>query len=259
MAVAGAASAAPMERVMTEAVRIARPHIPRAVVAWTTLVVSSAVAVGALALAGGWFPEARASSAEAVREWRVHPERPVSARADASTRVLRVAPKDAPLAAGRWRAVVVHFSGTPAGDAMLLDRVHTAAGLSGLGHHFVIGNGQGMEDGLVLAGPRWDRQQPGAHAALGWRATVASNDGATTASSWDADVLNRHAVSICLIGNPARRPATARQKAELAALVAELQRTLDIPPGAVLLASDLARAADGPGRPTTGPAAPGRH
>ncbi|MFM1935668.1 MAG: N-acetylmuramoyl-L-alanine amidase, partial [Planctomycetota bacterium] len=78
------------------------------------------------------------------------------------------------------------------------------------------------------------------------------------ASTWDADFLNRHAVSICLIGNPARRPATARQEAELAALVAELQRTLDIPPGAVLLASDLARAAGGPGRLATDGAPPGR-
>jgi hypothetical protein len=247
-----------MERVMPEAVRIARPHVPRAVVAWTALMLSSAVAVGALALAGGWSPAARASSAEAVREWRIDPQLPVSARAAASTRILRVTPKDAPLVAGRWRAVVVHFSGTPAGDAMLLDRLHTAAGLRGLGHHFVIGNGQGMEDGLVLAGPRWDRQQPGAHAAMGWRATVASNDGAAPASTWDADFLNRHAVSICLIGNPARRPATARQEAELAALVAELQRTLDIPPGAVLLASDLARAASGPERGATVGTAPVR-
>ena len=223
-----------------------RMRVPRAVVAWSALAASSAVAVGALALGGGWTSTMESSAAGGVQEWRGRPEAAVSARADAPTRVLRVMPKDAPLSADRWRGVVVHFSGTPAGDAILLDRLHTASGLSGLGHHFVIGNGQGMEDGMVVAGPRWDRQQPGAHAAKGWRVTVAAQGGVDRARTWDAEFLNRHAVSICLIGNPARRPTTAHQEAALAALLSELQGALGIPPEAVFFASDLVQAAARP-------------
>ena len=130
---------------------------------------------------------------------------------------------------GRWTSIVIHHSGQPGGTPESIEREHRGYGYASLGYHFLIGNGAGLEDGAIHAGPRWHRQQPGAHVA-------ARSEGATP----DADELNRTSIGICLVGNGNRREFTARQIRELIALVRRLQWELDIPGSAVHLHSDLA-------------------
>jgi hypothetical protein len=127
---------------------------------------------------------------------------------------------------------VIHESGTPAGDMASLERRHFQAGRAGLGFHFVVGNGQGMEDGLVGVGYRWDRQLPGAHAPAQWRASARGG-------MLDGAGLNESAIAICVIGNSDRRPWSDRQQRETANLVRALQRECGIPDEAVHVAREL--------------------
>jgi len=139
-------------------------------------------------------------------------------------------PREADVDRERWKAVVVHHSGSPAGDVESIERQHLSYGYASLGYHFVIGNGHGLGDGSVYVGTRWNRQQAGAHAA-----------GAR--SAW----MNEHAIAICLVGNGDRRPFTERQLRELSNLVRRLQDSLGIPATSVHLHSDLASVSS-PGR-----------
>lgn len=144
--------------------------------------------------------------------------RPVLAMAMVSTAGsdAGMAPREATLDRGRWNAIVIHHSGSPAGDSASIARLHGAGGLAGLGYHFVIGNGQGMDDGQVVAGYRWDHQLPGAHAVAG----MAMNAGAH--GPLDADALNRSAIAVCIVGNTDRRAPTEAQLRALRALIRSL-------------------------------------
>lgn len=124
----------------------------------------------------------------------------------------------------RWEAIVIHHSGSPAGDAETLDRMHQSFGLEGLGYHFVIGNGDGMGDGVIHVGYRWTDQKPGAHVI-----------GSADVSEW----YNRRSIGICLIGNGEARGFTERQMRSLARLVQDLQGRFDIPAERVVLHRDL--------------------
>ena len=77
----------------------------------------------------------------------------------------------------QWKFIYIHHSATPAGDARTLAR----AG-SGLCDHFVIGNGDGCQDGEIQVGPRWNHQQAPA-APLG------------------VDHIEPTCISICLVGD----------------------------------------------------------
>jgi hypothetical protein len=123
----------------------------------------------------------------------------------------------------RWQSIVIHHSGSPAGDAETLNRQHITYGLDGLGYHFVIGNGSGMGDGIIHIGYRWRRQLPGAH-ALGD----------------NAEWFNRNAIAICLIGNGDNRAFTDRQVESLVRLVRDLQSRLLIPAERVVLHREIA-------------------
>lgn len=215
-----------------------RVRPPRALVAACALVASSAAAVGTLSLSG---PGRAAGAAE----WVTPPEPPLAAVSPTPVaHGAGVLPRTAPLDARRWRAIVIHESGTPAGDMASIERRHWEAGRAGLGYHFVVGNGQGMEDGLVGIGYRWDRQLPGAHAPAAWRASA--RDG-----TLDGTGLNEAAIAICVIGNIDRRPLSDRQRRETQRLVRALQVECAIPDSAVHFARDLVRAAGG--RPAQGP------
>jgi len=200
---------------------------------------ASVVAVGALHAAGGI--SGRAGAALGGPSWKVasaQNESPLAAHVAASTSASpapRIMPRDAAVDRTRWRAIVIHDSGTPAGDVPSIERRHQQAGLAGLGFHFVVGNGQGMDDGEVAVGPRWERQLAGAHAARGWR-TPGGPRGATVL---DAAALNQSAIAICLVGRADRRPFTDRQCREVRALVRELQAEFGIPSEAVFVASQL--------------------
>ncbi|MBX3402833.1 MAG: N-acetylmuramoyl-L-alanine amidase [Phycisphaeraceae bacterium] len=132
-----------------------------------------------------------------------------------------------PLDPSRWKAIVIHHSGSLSGSPESIEREHEARSLRGLGHHLIIGNGRGMSDGEVHMGYRWLDQLPGAHAA-----------------GPDGDWYNHHAISICLVGDGTRRPFTPAQIRELRELTAAMCRELGIPPERVLLHSQVARVDD---------------
>jgi hypothetical protein len=142
-----------------------------------------------------------------------------------------VTPPTAPLDRARWSGIVIHHSALPAGDPDSMHRLHQGYGYQGLGYHFLIGNGHGMDDGAVHVGYRWAQQLPGAH-SLGP----------------DSEQHNQHSIGICLIGNGDRREFTPAQVAKLIDLVQGLQRELNIPASAVRLHRDLAPGQTSPGR-----------
>ncbi len=124
----------------------------------------------------------------------------------------------------RWRGIIIHHSGEPAGDADSMRRRHLSYGYRGMGYHFLIGNGNGLGDGVTHVGTRWVNQQPGAHCI-----------------GPDGDYHNQRSIGIALIGNGDRRPFTERQITELIRLVQQLQSELNLPPSAVYLHRDVAR------------------
>lgn len=128
-----------------------------------------------------------------------------------------------PVAGHAWNAIVIHHSASPVGSPESIDQQHRGMGLTGLGYHFVIGNGLGMGDGEVHVGYRWLDQLPGAH--------VAGPAGQS---------YNRTAVGVCLVGDGDRRPFSDAQMARLVELVSELMQQGGIPPERVYLHSDLA-------------------
>jgi N-acetyl-anhydromuramyl-L-alanine amidase AmpD len=132
-----------------------------------------------------------------------------------------------PVEKGRWTSIVIHHSGATYGTPASIEAEHRAMNLSGLGYHFVIGNGHGIGDGEVHVGYRWLDQLPGAH--------VAGPQG---------DRLNRTSIGICLVGDGHRHEFTQEQMTRLLDLVASLRATLDIPASQVYLHSDVAQVAD---------------
>jgi len=137
----------------------------------------------------------------------------------------------APITPGRWKAIVIHHSAKAAGSGQSIDEEHRQAGLSGLGHHFVIGNGRGnMEAGEIYVGYRWNRQEAGNHA-----------------KGSNADWYNQNAISICLVGDGDRKGFDGKQMERTAELVSALCRQLNIPAKNVVLHRDIAKVTD-PGR-----------
>jgi hypothetical protein len=201
-------------------------RLPRAVVVWCAFLAAGAGTVGLL------HATAPAERTPVVRSALTPSEAPSGSLSRASSdEAPRIVPRAA--AAGRWQAIVVYDSGSPAGDAASLERRHSRAGLAGLGHHFVIGNGQGMDDGQVAVGYRWDHQLPGAHAVDGMALHPPSG------MPLDAAALNRRAIAVCLIGNMDRRAPTDAQLRALHALVRSLRTEFGISADLVRFRSEL--------------------
>ena len=135
-----------------------------------------------------------------------------------------------PLDGARWKSIVIHHSGAPSGSPSGIESEHLKLGFKGLGHHFVIGNGRGMDDGEVHVGYRWLDQLPGAHCR-----------GA------DGPWYNNHAISICLVGDGERQTFSPAQMDRLANLVLALANELKIPADKIVLQSQVASWPD-PGR-----------
>lgn len=135
---------------------------------------------------------------------------------------LKPAPKIAPgnawapqVKATDWNFIVIHHSDTPTGSAGVFDRYHREVKhWDSLGYHFVIGNGTASKDGQVEVGPRWARQQQGAHAGV--------------------EKYNKEGIGICLVGEFDRTRPSAAQMQSLARLVAYLQKTYRIPSSNVI-------------------------
>ena len=112
---------------------------------------------------------------------------------------------------------------------------------NGLGYHFVIGNGVGYTDGKVFVGPRWKKQQPGAHCKAG----AGTYFGVRRAGNF----FNDNGIGICLIGNFENGRPTAKQQATLKKLILHLCRETGISPKRVY----------GHGEVTHGTLCPGRN
>lgn len=210
--------------------RPSRIRLPRHMVVWTAFAASCTAAIALL------WAAAPARRGDAAFE-RTPSTSSMGALSGVSMAVApRVVPRDASVERGRWRAIVIHDSRSPAGDLASIERRHVEAGLAGLGFHFVIGNGQGLEDGRVAVGYRWERQLPGAHASAAMRVPHATR---ANPAPMDAAALNRSAVAICLVGNGERRPFTDLQLRELAALVRALQAELGIASADVFFHAEL--------------------
>lgn len=123
----------------------------------------------------------------------------------------------------RWQYIVIHHSGAAHGSAQTLTTQHEALGLKGLGHHFVIGNGNGSGDGEVFVGHRWLDQIAGAHAG-----------------GPNGELYNLRSIGVCLIGDGDRRPFTPAQISRLADLVSSLCREFGIPEERVILHRSIA-------------------
>ena len=109
-----------------------------------------------------------------------------------------------------WTALVLHHSATQEGSARSFDNYHrTHNGWPSLGYHFVVGNGSQTPDGALETGPRWTRQEPGAHA--------------------NSSEFNTHGIGICLVGNFELEPPTEAQVQTVSALVGDLCRRFKIP------------------------------
>jgi len=112
-----------------------------------------------------------------------------------------------------WSGIVIHDSRSLSGSLQSLNAAFEAAGRGGLGYHFVINNGQGGPDGRIDAGFRWLNQLVGDYA-----------------TGPHAELFNRRAIGVCLVGDFDRQPPTEQQVGMLVDLVRELQARFDIPP-----------------------------
>ena len=144
------------------------------------------------------------------------------------------------VAASDWLQIVIHDSGLHFEDHESIDRRHRADGLSGIGYHFVIGNGTyRLADGAIIATSRWANQRAGAHVA----ATREGGEAALDA----ADAHNRVSIGICLVGAGDGRAFTPGQLRALESLVGQLQSQFDIADDRVMLHREISDVAS-PGR-----------
>lgn len=127
-----------------------------------------------------------------------------------------------PVNTTKWSSIVIQHLGEPAGSIKSIQRSHLSGGLDGIGFHFIIGNGNGLGDGVIHGSERWVNQ------------TRAARPISVDPESWDENVI-----TICLIGNGNRRSFTEKQILHLSRLVQRLQNKLSIESSDVYLASDL--------------------
>jgi len=104
-----------------------------------------------------------------------------------------------------WKYIVVHHSATNAGSVNAFHKYHTKQGYGGIAYHFVIGNGNGMDDGEIQETFRWQQQISGTHVSV---------------NAWDHNIFG---IGICLVGNLEKSPPTNAQILALKTLIASLQ------------------------------------
>jgi N-acetyl-anhydromuramyl-L-alanine amidase AmpD len=199
-----------------------REESTRVVVVWMALVAAMTVVGGGLWLAqGGRLENVQPLLATGVQST-------TSAPAGVPNALEPILRTRQPLQTGRWQAIVIHDTGQLVGTPATLDERAKGMGLRSLGYHFVVGNGNGMDEGELFVSGRWMQQEAGAH-------TAGDN----------ADWFNRQAIGICLVGDGDRQrfsPAQIRRTTQLVQLLAQ---RLGIPADRVYLHSQIA--------PTTSP------
>ncbi|MDB5295918.1 MAG: N-acetylmuramoyl-L-alanine amidase [Phycisphaerales bacterium] len=117
-----------------------------------------------------------------------------------------------PVRTGRWRYVYVHHAGQPGVRSDGSGRAEADASASA--DHFVIGSGDGAEDGAIQIGSRWEAQQPAGRPT-------------------GLDRVDPDCVSIRVAGDLDRSSPSPRQMEQLNRLVAALQDRLKVNRGRV--------------------------
>jgi len=117
-----------------------------------------------------------------------------------------------PLRADHWKYIFIHHSHTATGNAVSLGQ----GMMGGVGDHFVIGNGDGAEDGEVQISQRWVEQ-------------------AAALPPAGANKIDGACISICLVGDFDAKIPTQTQLGRLNQLVAALQSRLHIDADNILL------------------------
>lgn len=120
------------------------------------------------------------------------------------------------VASRHWTSIYIHQSGTPAGDAVSLGQ-----STGGLGDHFLIGNGDGCDDGEIQLSQRWSRQLP-----------ALPPPGASS--------IDPGCISICLVGDFDHTVPTSTQMRRLTQLVNTLQTRFQIPARNVIMLEQTA-------------------
>ncbi len=132
-----------------------------------------------------------------------------------------------------WRYVVLHHTATAGGDVAQLDREHRGRTdrqgrpWRGVAYHFVIGNGQGMGDGVVEPTFRWREQLAGAHAG--------------------GEPFNAQGIGVCLVGNFDEQAPSERQQRAALELIDYLVERHEIPRSNIVGHRDI-KATACPGR-----------
>ena len=122
---------------------------------------------------------------------------------------------------------MIHHTGTSSGSVESINAAHlkkkdkNGNPWLGIGYHFVIGNGEGMADGLIEPTFRWRTQIQGAHAG-------SSNK-----------EFNERGIGICLVGNFEKTPPTPAQRQSVKRLVQTLRAEYKIPPARVVGHRDI--------------------
>ena len=129
----------------------------------------------------------------------------------------------APVAANHWKYVYIHHTQTTSGNALSL-----AQATDGMGDHFIIGNGDGLMDGEIQIGQRWNQQQ-------------------VALPPKGANRINGECISIGLVGDFDKTIPTPTQLRRLGQLVATLQGELHVPAANVLVV-DIPKSRAGIGR-----------
>ena len=103
-----------------------------------------------------------------------------------------------------WKYIIIHHSATNAGSVKAFHNFHTRQGYGGIAYHFVIGNGNGMNDGEVQETFRWKQKISGTHVSV---------------NSWEHNVFG---IGVCLVGNLENKPPTKAQLDALRKLISKL-------------------------------------
>ena len=134
-----------------------------------------------------------------------------------------------------WKFIVVHHTATTNGSVESIHEAHLKKKDSngnhwlGIGYHFVIGNGNGMGDGVIEPTFRWKTQIQGAHAGAGNKE------------------YNEHGIGVCLVGNFEDAPPSAAQKRAVKQLVQTLKAEYGISSTNVVGHKDI-RSTECPGK-----------
>ena len=132
-----------------------------------------------------------------------------------------------------WKYIVLHHTAVERGSVESIHRQHSARKdrngnpWLGIGYHFVIGNGQGMRDGLAEPTFRWTKQMHGAHAGN--------------------RKYNELGIGVCLVGNFEKHAPTSAQVRTTQRLLTYLRETYKIPAKNIIGHGDIKNTAC-PGR-----------